>query len=94
MLKPGGRLLILEVTPPSSRLAFRLLKLYLRTLVPLVARLGRGGKASRELMEYYWDTIEMCVPPQIIVDGLEAAGFSRVERLVANGILSEYTGLA
>ena len=93
VLKPGGRLLILEVTPPSSRLAFRLLKLYLRTLVPLVARLGRGGKASRELMEYYWDTIEMCVPPQIIMDGLEAAGFSRVERLVANGILSEYTAV-
>ena len=45
-------------------------------------------------MEYYWDTIEMCVPPRIIVDGLEAAGFSRVERLVVNGILSEYTGLA
>jgi demethylmenaquinone methyltransferase / 2-methoxy-6-polyprenyl-1,4-benzoquinol methylase len=93
VLKPGGRLLILEVTPPSSRLAFRLLKLYLGTLVPLMARLGRGGRASRELMEYYWDTIEMCVPPQVIVDGLEAAGFSQVSRYVANGIFSEYTAI-
>jgi len=93
VLKPGGRLLILEVTPPSSRLAFRLLKIYLRTLVPLMAGFGRDGKASRELMEYYWDMIGMCVPPQVIVDGLEAAGFSRVERYVANGIFSEYTAV-
>jgi demethylmenaquinone methyltransferase/2-methoxy-6-polyprenyl-1,4-benzoquinol methylase len=93
VLKPGGRLLILEVTPPKSRLAFRLLKLYLRTLVPLVAGFGRGGRASRELMEYYWDTIETCVPPRVILDGLEAAGFSRVGRHVANGIFSEYTAI-
>jgi demethylmenaquinone methyltransferase/2-methoxy-6-polyprenyl-1,4-benzoquinol methylase len=45
-------------------------------------------------MEYYWDTIEMCVPPQVIMDGLKAAGFSRVERLVASGIFSEYTAIA
>lgn len=94
VLKPGGRLLILEVTPPASRLAFRLLKLYLRKLVPLVAGLGRGGRASRELMEYYWDTIEACVPPQVILGGLEAAGFSQVGRYVDGGIFSEYTGLA
>ena len=94
VLKPGGRLLILEVTPPSSRLAFRLLKLYLGTLVPLVARLGRGGRASSELMEYYWDTIEMCVPPRVILDGLEAAGFSKVSRHMDAGIFSEYTAVA
>lgn len=91
VLKPGGRLLILEITPPDSRLAFRLLKLYLGTLVPLMARLGRGGQTSRELMEYYWDTIEMCVPPRVILDGLEAAGFSGVGRYVDMGIFSEYT---
>ena len=93
VLKPGGRLLILEVTPPTSRLAFRLLKLYLRNLVPMVAGFGRGGRASRELMEYYWDTIEMCVPPRVILDGLEGAGFTRVDRYVANGIFSEYTAV-
>ena len=94
VLKPGGRLLILEVTPPGSRLAFRLLKLYMRTLVPLMAGFGQGGKASRELMEYYWDTIEMCVPPQVILDGLEAAGFTQAGRHVEHGIFSEYTALA
>ena len=82
------------LTPPSSRLAFRLLKLYLRKLVPFLAGFGRGGRASRELMEYYWDTIEMCVPPQVILDGLAAGGFSKVGRYVDNGIFSEYTATA
>jgi demethylmenaquinone methyltransferase/2-methoxy-6-polyprenyl-1,4-benzoquinol methylase len=94
VLKPGGRLLILEITPPRSRLAFRLLKLYMRKLVPRMAGFGQAGKASRELMEYYWDTIESCVPPAVILEGLEAAGFTRPERQVVQGILSEYTASA
>src|SRR5260370_577405 len=62
VLRPGGKLLLLEITPPSSRAAFRLLKLYLAGLVPLLARL-RGGRGAQVLMEYYWETIERCVPP-------------------------------
>jgi demethylmenaquinone methyltransferase/2-methoxy-6-polyprenyl-1,4-benzoquinol methylase len=94
VLAPGGRLLVLEITPPRSRLAFRLLKLYMRRLVPLMAGFGQAGKASRELMEYYWDTIESCVPPAVILEGLEAAGFARPGRHVVQGILSEYTARA
>ena len=45
-------------------------------------------------MEYYWDTIEMCVPPQVILDGLEAAGFSEVGRYMDSGIMSEYTAVS
>jgi demethylmenaquinone methyltransferase/2-methoxy-6-polyprenyl-1,4-benzoquinol methylase len=94
VLKPGGRLLILEITPPRSRIAFHLLKLYLGRLVPLVAGFGQGGKTSRELMEYYWDTVESCVPPPVILDGLAEAGFSRPRRYVVQAIMSEYTGIA
>jgi demethylmenaquinone methyltransferase/2-methoxy-6-polyprenyl-1,4-benzoquinol methylase len=90
VLKPGGRLLLLEITPPSSRLAHRLLGLYLGRLVPLVARFGHGGRASRELMEYYWDTIENCVPPAVILAALADAGFSRAGREVQMKIFSEY----
>jgi demethylmenaquinone methyltransferase/2-methoxy-6-polyprenyl-1,4-benzoquinol methylase len=93
VLKPGGKVLLLEITRPSSRLQHRLLKLYLGRIVPFLARFGRGGHASRELMEYYWDTIESCVPPEVILDALREAGFSNVERSVQNGILSEYTGV-
>jgi demethylmenaquinone methyltransferase/2-methoxy-6-polyprenyl-1,4-benzoquinol methylase len=93
VLKPGGKLLLLEITPPPSRLAHRLLGLYLGRLVPLVARLGHGGRASRELMEYYWDTIENCVPPAVILGALADAGFATAERHVEMGIFSEYTAV-
>lgn len=93
VLKPGGKVLLLEITRPSSRLQHLLLKLYLGRIVPFLARFGRGGRTSQELMEYYWDTIESCVPPDVILAALREAGFSNVERLVQNGILSEYTGV-
>jgi demethylmenaquinone methyltransferase/2-methoxy-6-polyprenyl-1,4-benzoquinol methylase len=93
VLRPGGRALILEITPPKSRLPFRLLKLYMSRIVPLLARFGRQGRSSSELMEYYWDTIETCVPPETILGALREAGFSRVERHVEMGILSEYTAV-
>ncbi|HKV08110.1 MAG TPA: class I SAM-dependent methyltransferase [Thermoanaerobaculia bacterium] len=93
VLAPGGRLLILEVTPPRSRLAFHLLKLYLGRIVPLMARLGRRGRSSRELMRYYWETIESCVAPSIILSALTEAGFTQVERRVEMAIFSEYTAV-
>jgi demethylmenaquinone methyltransferase/2-methoxy-6-polyprenyl-1,4-benzoquinol methylase len=44
-------------------------------------------------MRYYWDTIEACAPPAIIVSALEAAGFVEVIRHVELGIFSEYRAL-
>lgn len=93
VIKPGGKLLLLEITPPASRLSHALLKLYLGRLVPLLARFGHGGRASRELMEYYWDTIESCVPPAAILEALAGAGFRQPERHVEMGIFSEYSAI-
>jgi demethylmenaquinone methyltransferase / 2-methoxy-6-polyprenyl-1,4-benzoquinol methylase len=92
VLRPGGKVLILEITPPASRWRFRLLELYMHRLVPLAARL-RGGAGSKELMEYYWDTVKQCVPPRVILEALEAAGFTQASRYVELGIFSEYTAV-
>ncbi len=91
VLRPGGRLLLLEITPPPSRLAHSLLGFYMGRIAPFMARFGRGGKSSREMMEYYWDTIETCVPPATILQALAEAGFANPERYVEHGIFSEYT---
>jgi demethylmenaquinone methyltransferase / 2-methoxy-6-polyprenyl-1,4-benzoquinol methylase len=93
VLKPGGKVLLLEITPPTSRLAHGLLAFYIGRLLPFIARFGRGGKSSRELMEYYWDTIDRCVPPATILQALAEAGFQKPERHVEHGILSEYTAV-
>ena len=93
-LRPGGRLLILEITAPSSRLTRWLLKLYLRGVIPLAMRLGRGGRKGQELMKYYWDTIEACVPATTILAALAKAGFEGCERYVELGVFSEYRAVA
>jgi len=90
VLRDGGKLLLLEITPPPNRLAFRLVKLYLGGAVPMIARL-RGGSAAEVLMRYYWDTIERCVPPPVILEALAESGFARVTRRVEQGIFSEYS---
>jgi demethylmenaquinone methyltransferase/2-methoxy-6-polyprenyl-1,4-benzoquinol methylase len=90
VLRPEGRLLLLEITRPEGRVASALLKAYLRGVVPALASLVSRSRDTATLYRYYWDTIEACVPPERIMDTLSAAGFSGVGRSVALGIFSEY----
>ena len=90
VLRPGGCLCLLEITQPESVFGRALLKGYLHGLVPAVAAAISRHRDMAELMRYYWDTIEACVPPAAILDALRAAGFVEVERYVALGVFSEY----
>ena len=90
VLKPGGRVCVLEITRPVNRTAGALLKLYMRTLVPLLARALTRHADTATLMRYYWDTIETCVSPEQVIAALSVAGFERVERYVELGMFSEY----
>ncbi len=92
VLKPGGRLLILELTQPTSAAGRQINKLILGRLIPGVARLWGGAPAAR-MMAYFWETIEHCVPPETILSALREAGFPDARRQVTGGILSEYTGI-
>ena len=90
VLKPGGRVLILEITQPHSAAGRWLNRLYLRTVVPTVARLGTRAAAAGRMMDYFWDTIETCVPPDVILGALQGTGFRNATRRVTGGILSEF----
>ncbi|MCC5863752.1 MAG: class I SAM-dependent methyltransferase [Wenzhouxiangella sp.] len=94
LLKPGGKLLLLEITRPRNRLGFWCLRCYMRGVVPVITRVFRRSPEAQELMRYYWDTIENCVPPETILAAMQDAGFSEVRRHVVMGIFSEYTGIA
>lgn len=94
VLRPGGRVLVLEITRPASRAAHRVLAFHLGRVVPALARLGRRGAEARELMEYFWETIDRCVPPERILAALEEAGFSTVERAVDLAVFSSYRAVA
>jgi demethylmenaquinone methyltransferase/2-methoxy-6-polyprenyl-1,4-benzoquinol methylase len=90
VLKPGGRVCVLEITRPDSLMGRTLLKIYMRGWVPLMSRLMARQTGTAELMRYYWDTIESCAPPSAIMAALTAAGFSEVNRHLELGTFSEY----
>ncbi len=92
VLAPGGRVCVLEITKPASRVGTALLKAYMRIFVPLAARLVARRRDTPLLWRYFWDTIEACVPPQAVLAALGRAGFADVSRYVELGIFSEYTG--
>jgi demethylmenaquinone methyltransferase/2-methoxy-6-polyprenyl-1,4-benzoquinol methylase len=94
VLKPGGRVLILEITRPEKRFTQLLMKLYMRGFVPFLSRLVGKHADTPRLFRYYWDTIEACAPPPKVLSTLESAGFSQVDRYVELGVFSEYRGWA
>ena len=91
VLRPGGRLLILEMVPPASRIGYLASRLYLKHLVPTIASLVTGSSDARRLMQYYWDTIDHCVEPEVVLSALRAVGFTEVGRSVQFALLTEYT---
>ena len=90
VLRPGALLCMLEITAPASALPRAVLKAYMRSVVPLVARVVARHRDTPALMRYYWDTIEACVPPQSVLQSLSAAGFIAVRRDVELGVFSAY----
>jgi demethylmenaquinone methyltransferase/2-methoxy-6-polyprenyl-1,4-benzoquinol methylase len=90
VLKPGGRVLILEISRPKSAFATAVLRTYMNNALPVIARFRTNSKELRELLKYYWATIEECVPPQKIVDNLNAAEFKQVERRRFGPMLNDY----
>lgn len=91
VLKPGGSVLILELTRPGAdSAAYRFTRFYLHTVVPWLARLGPGGSDAQTLMEYCWDTVDNCVPPATILAALAASGFTAPRQGVVHRVFSEY----
>lgn len=90
VLKPGGRICMLEITRPEGRIRTALMKTYFRNIVPTLARLMAHDKDTSLLWRYYWDTIEACAAPQEVMHTLESVGFVSVDRYLELGIFSEY----
>jgi demethylmenaquinone methyltransferase / 2-methoxy-6-polyprenyl-1,4-benzoquinol methylase len=90
VLRPGGRLGILEVTTPRGplRLFYRL---WFDAIVPVLGKLLRGGSAYT----YLPASVRRFPGPDDLAALLEQAGFGNVSfRLLAGGIVALHTGTA
>src|SRR5262249_36151846 len=72
VLRPSGRLLVLEITAPANSVGRTLARIYFGSIVPAVARLGSVDAAR--MMRFYWETIDRCVPPETVLDSLRRVG--------------------
>lgn len=90
VLKPGGKVCILEITKPKGKIATALLKGYCKRVVPTLAKMVAKNRDTAQLWQYYWDTIEACAAPEKVMSTLEGAGFVNVRRNVDLGIFSTY----
>jgi len=93
VLRPGGKLLILEVTKPAGRLPGFLFRLYFGHIYPFLTRLFTRSNEARDMMLYYWETMDACVPPADVLAALRSVGLTEVKRNTALGLFSEYTAV-
>jgi demethylmenaquinone methyltransferase/2-methoxy-6-polyprenyl-1,4-benzoquinol methylase len=91
VLKPGGRVVLLEITEPKSTFGSTMARAYFGTVVPFLTRLGTLSGDAPRLMSLCWDTITNCVEPEIVLASLRRTGFV-ADRTVVAGVFSEYVG--
>jgi demethylmenaquinone methyltransferase/2-methoxy-6-polyprenyl-1,4-benzoquinol methylase len=91
VLKPGGRLWILESHVATSRFGHWATRLVWAKIIPVLTLLFTRSRDAKLLMDYYWDTVEQCVAPEKIVEALETAGFEQARsRVTLPGAFCEY----
>lgn len=93
VLRPGGKLLILEVTKPAGRVGRVLFRLYFGRIYPFLTRLFTRSSDARDMMRYYWETMDACVPPTAVRAALAAVGLAEVKHQLVLGLFSEYTAV-
>jgi demethylmenaquinone methyltransferase/2-methoxy-6-polyprenyl-1,4-benzoquinol methylase len=90
VLKPGGRLLILEFSPPARWIHLRLYGFYLRRIIPIIGGIVSGSRAG---YRYLASSIGDFPPRDRVVELMRAAKLDHVRaKRLTGGIAYIYHG--
>src|SRR5690606_30412159 len=91
VLKPGGRLLVLEISKPGNELLSKVYDRYSFTKLPLMSRLITGNADS---YRYMAESILMHPDQETLKGMMEEAGFARVTyHNMTGGIVALHRGI-
>lgn len=91
VLKPGGRLLVLEFFPPAAGGFQKLYRLYLKTVMPVV---GRAISGSAEAYDYLSSSIRGFASHDEMHEFFHTAGLERIQRRrLTGGVSFIYRGI-
>ncbi len=91
VLKPGGKLLILEFSRPKNPVIKPLYNFYLNSILPKIAGLVSGDK---EAYEYLASSIAAFHEPEELLKMMKTAGFSSTDyKPLTFGIVTIYIGI-
>ena len=91
MLKPGGRLVILEITQPQRPPLSTFFALWFDRLVPLLGTLA----GDRDAYTYLPESVKRFPPPEGLAAVMDRAGLERIRYTVlAGGIIAIHSGRA
>jgi len=92
VLRPGGSIVLVEVSAPRNRLVRALAAGFIGFVVPLLASLMARDRRARVLMQYHWQTILDYMPPDVIVGVMKDSGFENVTCKSYLDLFHDYTG--
>ncbi len=92
VLRPGGRIVILDTSPPPDSLLKPLINLHLKVGIPLLGRLV-AGKAAADAYRYLPESTALFKTPQELARLVEVAGFCDVRyRVFMLGTMAVHWG--
>jgi demethylmenaquinone methyltransferase / 2-methoxy-6-polyprenyl-1,4-benzoquinol methylase len=91
VLKPGGIVLLLEISRPRSPVLLVLSRFYIKTVLGRVFSAATHNRDMHTLMRYWWDTTQYCVSPETIMNTLSGTGFTDCSLKEGwSGVLRDY----
>jgi demethylmenaquinone methyltransferase/2-methoxy-6-polyprenyl-1,4-benzoquinol methylase len=93
VLKPGGTIVLLEISAPRRTLQRAIASLYIGGIVPLLSLLTMRDRRARTLMRYHWETIVNYMPPEVVMQAMVDSGFQGVDRWTELDLFHCYVGL-